>query len=117
MSSLDGNPGDAALGPENGTVCSSDDATTGFSNCFTFSFADIAPGVEVDLFTLGAGSTLDTSAPYLMFFAGNSGDLSGNNDYLVWKGSTANVPEPRTLGLLGTALVGMAVAARRRRRA
>jgi hypothetical protein len=116
VSSLDGN---ANLGPEDGTVCWSNSNTSfNAADCFSFSFASITPLVETNLFTLPgfAGSGFDASAPFLRFTAGGTATSGTNNDYLVWRGSV-NVPEPGTLALLGTALVGMAVAARRRRRA
>jgi hypothetical protein len=89
---------------------------TGFSslNAFHFSFNDFGGSVEEDIFAAAvAGGSFDPTSMYLLFL-NDSNCQSGtcNNDYLVWKGTyegqpLQQTPEPGTLALLGTALVGL----------
>jgi PEP-CTERM motif len=120
VSSLDGNGTGGS--PEGGTLYWSDnsdpDGIAGYSS-FSFAFGDFGGSVEGDLFDIGLASATgwDPTAQYLFFVP--DGAIGDNNDYLVWKGVTtaqSEVPEPATLLLLGSGLLGVAARARRQKK-
>jgi len=107
VSSLDGGDADNV---ESGQLFWSNSLVFSAANSFTFSFGAFGASVEGDILTLAQASSFVSSAHYLLFQA-NPGSGYGN-DYLVWKGQVS-VPEPMTLGLLGTGLIGIALLMRR----
>ncbi|MBL8474054.1 MAG: carboxypeptidase regulatory-like domain-containing protein, partial [Rhodocyclaceae bacterium] len=79
-------------GAETGTVYWSNSATPDLSALttkFTFHYGDFGPNeAEGDILTLNPAG-FDASAKYVFFVAGPNA-AGTNNDYLVWKASTAN---------------------------
>jgi hypothetical protein len=87
---------------------------------FGFGYGNFGTLVEGDILTLAAAAGFDPTAKYL-WFVDDPSNCSGspstcNNDYLLWKGDTAAAPEPATLVLLGTGLIGFRIISRRRTR-
>ncbi len=90
VSSLDGG---GSGNKERGTIYWSDVATpdlTTLTTKFEFQFGDFGTKVEGDLLKLAKSAPLDRSAKYLFFVSGPN-PQGTNNDYLVWKTSTAKV--------------------------
>jgi hypothetical protein len=82
---------------------------------FAFSYGTTAGkcNVECDVLLLAKGA-LSASAYDALVNTAVIGftpkfDAGTNNDYLVWKGSVASVPEPATAALFGAALLGFGV--------
>jgi len=105
VSSLDSG---SSGGSELGTLYWSDlaqpdlSALTGFS----FQFGDFGTAVEGDLVALPglAAAGFDSEAKHLFFRAGPN-PAGTNNDYLVWGGNLAPVPEPSSLASI---IIGLA---------
>jgi len=93
------------------------DALDGFTHesAFSFKFGDFGASVEGDILGLAAAAAFDAGARYLLFFAGDFGQESNNNDYLVWKGAIQipRVPSPGVIALMGLGLLGIGMARRR----
>ncbi|HLO85900.1 MAG TPA: SdrD B-like domain-containing protein, partial [Nostocaceae cyanobacterium] len=88
VSSLDGGGSGNA---EKGTLYWSNSATPDLNTLttkFTFQYGDFGSDVEGDLLKLSKSSSFDANAKYLFFIAGPNA-AGTNNDYLVWKVTTA----------------------------
>jgi len=82
-----------------------------------FSHNDLGGLDEADLLTLpGLTGTFDTSAKYVFFRAGIN-PAGNDNDYLIWGGNLAAVPEPSSLACMFAGIGALVTLAARRRRA
>ncbi|MCP2728672.1 SdrD B-like domain-containing protein, partial [Limnofasciculus baicalensis] len=89
VSSLDGG---GSGGAEKGTLYWSNSATPTLNTLttkFTFQYGDFGSSVEGNILGLTQSASFDKNAQYLFFVAGPN-TAGTNNDYLVWKATTAS---------------------------
>ena len=107
LSSLDNNAGDDTIGLESATIAWSNNADPDqvFANSAVVGFGVFGAAVEGDVLPHLPG--FDASAAYIFLLTDSTIGSEINNDYLVWKGSVAPIPEPTTVALFGTGLLAL----------